>query len=491
MLWDDPNFLSVCNRELNAAVLALESEARTLEQKFYVDVRRAGVVSGVHMAHAAGGIASTLLSGYVTKALAAFDHAIATTGARAEESDLEELRRRIESDLVRRVDSLPNRLSTMLKHDVGGAVWKTIATQSPQNARGLLGRRIENDLAGIRFRSRALVTPARDVFISHAVEDRALALALKSAFVDYLGPDGNVFVSSDLRSIPGGASPTERILAAIKSSPITIAVVTPNFIRSRWLYFEAGIAEGANRLVIPCIGRGTSFEGVGPPLNVLKQGRDLRKADEIVALVLQVCAELRLEAKGAEPATASIVLEARRPALGGGVSPEALRVCETISRESEHANPPDEHWVDVPPLAERCELSMEQMATVIGELNRKKWLIIDRASLGPQPVAPRRIKPNVEFYLQTEAAFDGPFPMDDAKTVAIELLDFGEQGCTARALAEKLGWSPRRMNVALHVLAAEVPYTPKSPGLSPPYAFAHLYVNHDLRAFARRSFDVE
>ena len=91
---------------------------------------------------------------------------------------------------------------------------------------------------------------------------------------------------------------------------------------------------------------------------------------------------------------------------------------------------------------------MEQMATVIGEVNRKGWLVIDRTSLGPQPVAPRRIKPNVEFYLETEAAFGGPFPMDDAKTIATELLEIGDQGCTARTLAEKLDWSPRRMNVS-------------------------------------------
>jgi hypothetical protein len=250
MIWDSSDFRSVYNRELHAAVLALESEARTLEQKFHVDVGRAGVISGVHLAHAAGGIASAVLSGYVTKALAAFDHAIATTGARAQESDLEELRRSIESDLARRLDSLPTRLAAMLKHDAGGVVWKTIANQSPQNARGLLGRRIENDLAGIRFRSRTTVVPAREVFISHAVDDGALALALKSALVENLGQDVEVFVSSDLRSIPGGANPTERILAAIKSNPITIAVVTPNFIRSRWLYFETGIAEGANQLVI-------------------------------------------------------------------------------------------------------------------------------------------------------------------------------------------------------------------------------------------------
>lgn len=79
----------------------------------------------------------------------------------------------------------------------------------------------------------------------------------------------NIFLSSDGESIPFGRNWIHSIEQGLNDAIIMYVFITPNSIRSDWIYFESGFAYSKNVKVIP-IGFGVDIAELRPPLNLLR-----------------------------------------------------------------------------------------------------------------------------------------------------------------------------------------------------------------------------
>lgn len=136
------------------------------------------------------------------------------------------------------------------------------------------------------------------IFISHASEDRTLALHLKRLFDGTLpsgtGPSRvHVFCTSDIRAIEGGKAWFDQIMRALRKARVCITVLTPASIHRRWVMFESGgtftLSWGreARLRMLPTIAGGLRGDSLPEPFDMI-QSRDLRTA----CGVRQLCREV-------------------------------------------------------------------------------------------------------------------------------------------------------------------------------------------------------
>ncbi|MCB0110542.1 MAG: toll/interleukin-1 receptor domain-containing protein [Caldilineaceae bacterium] len=89
------------------------------------------------------------------------------------------------------------------------------------------------------------------VFLSYSSKDRRYAENIANA----LGAQG-IDVSYDTVAITPGESFQQSIADAILESSAVVAIVSPNYSKSNWCQFEAELAVGENRPVIPILVQG-------------------------------------------------------------------------------------------------------------------------------------------------------------------------------------------------------------------------------------------
>jgi len=136
------------------------------------------------------------------------------------------------------------------------------------------------------------------IFISHASEDRTLALLLKRLLDGKLrSPAENasihVFCTSDIRAIEGGRLWFQQIMKALRKAQVCITVLTPVSIRRRWVIFESGGAFALSwsrekqLRMFPVVAGGLVSTSLPPPFSMI-QSRDLQNAKG----VRQLCREI-------------------------------------------------------------------------------------------------------------------------------------------------------------------------------------------------------
>jgi hypothetical protein len=86
------------------------------------------------------------------------------------------------------------------------------------------------------------------LFISHASEDRAVAMMLHDE-AQRRGATPYV----DTKYLHAGVDFKRELIGQIRASDEMLVLLSPKFERSRWLVFEAGIAEGAGVPMIPML----------------------------------------------------------------------------------------------------------------------------------------------------------------------------------------------------------------------------------------------
>ena len=118
-------------------------------------------------------------------------------------------------------------------------------------------------------------TTAYDIFISHAVLDKELALALKALLCDTLGlPEERVFCSSDNTSIQVGQKWGEQLVTGFQVAQAVVAVFTPNSIFRNWVMFEAGAAHfHGTKGFFPMVANGLDVSCLPSPLSERQAGR--------------------------------------------------------------------------------------------------------------------------------------------------------------------------------------------------------------------------
>ena len=118
------------------------------------------------------------------------------------------------------------------------------------------------------------------VFISHSSKDERMVRRLKELLAKKVGNTLDIFVSCDGQSIPLGRNWVHEIEQALKDSRIMFVLLSPNSIRSNWIYFEAGFAYSKDIKVVPIGMLGIDLSQVTPPMSLL-QGFNINSAESL------------------------------------------------------------------------------------------------------------------------------------------------------------------------------------------------------------------
>lgn len=107
------------------------------------------------------------------------------------------------------------------------------------------------------------------IFFSHSSRDKEAMNYLKNMIDKKTSGILNIFLSSDGESIPFGTNWIHSIEQGLNEAIIMYIFITPNSIKSNWIYFESGFAYSKKVRVIP-IGFGIDISELRPPLNLLQ-----------------------------------------------------------------------------------------------------------------------------------------------------------------------------------------------------------------------------
>jgi hypothetical protein len=125
------------------------------------------------------------------------------------------------------------------------------------------------------------------IFFSHSSLDKDRLLPIRNRILEGTGNAIDVFMSSDGASIPFGKNWLNEIEQALHECKLMFVWITPNSLRSNWIYFESGCAYSRGVKVIPIGYDGVKLENLTPPLSILQGFNILSPAslNNIIAII--------------------------------------------------------------------------------------------------------------------------------------------------------------------------------------------------------------
>lgn len=177
------------------------------------------------------------------------------------------------------------------------------------------------------------------IFISHASEDKHLALGLKRLMEAVLHVD--VFCTSDIRAMEGGKAWCTQIMNALHRARVCIALLTPISVHRTWVTFESGGAyalgwKHESRLgMLPATAAGLRPGTLRGPFGLI-QARDLGSARGIRELCRDAA---RVLAQQLSPLPSGLISHICSQASKG--SPHWSNVAEVLVGERTDESPFD------------------------------------------------------------------------------------------------------------------------------------------------------
>ncbi|GAA4327486.1 toll/interleukin-1 receptor domain-containing protein [Christiangramia aestuarii] len=108
------------------------------------------------------------------------------------------------------------------------------------------------------------------IFFSHSAKDKKLLSALRNNLLNITSNTIQIFQSSDGESIPFGNNWIHKIEENLRDTKLMFVFVSPNSIKSNWLYFESGFSYSKGVKVVPVGIEGIDIGQIGPPINLLQ-----------------------------------------------------------------------------------------------------------------------------------------------------------------------------------------------------------------------------
>lgn len=122
------------------------------------------------------------------------------------------------------------------------------------------------------------------VFLSHSSVDQRALIRLRTLLEQKTAGAIEFFMSSDGQSIPLGRNWVHRIEQALDEAQLLLVFLTPNSMKSPWVFFESGYVYSKNIKVIPVGVLGYDLGNLRPPLSLL-QGFNISGPDSLNNLV--------------------------------------------------------------------------------------------------------------------------------------------------------------------------------------------------------------
>ena len=106
--------------------------------------------------------------------------------------------------------------------------------------------------------------------MSHSSHDQPTLIAFRELLEQKTGSAIDFFLSSDGQSIPLGRNWVHRIERALEDARVMLVFLTPDSLKSQWIYFEAGFAYSKAIRVVPIGALGVDLSQLHPPLSLLQ-----------------------------------------------------------------------------------------------------------------------------------------------------------------------------------------------------------------------------
>ena len=116
------------------------------------------------------------------------------------------------------------------------------------------------------------------IFFSHSSKDKELLISLKNKILKKTSRTIEIFQSSDGESISFGNNWIHKIEENLNYSKLMFVFLSPNSIKSNWIYFESGYSYSKGIKVIPIGINGIDVGSLAPPINLL-QGFNITSSD--------------------------------------------------------------------------------------------------------------------------------------------------------------------------------------------------------------------
>ncbi|HWW24148.1 MAG TPA: toll/interleukin-1 receptor domain-containing protein [Edaphobacter sp.] len=127
---------------------------------------------------------------------------------------------------------------------------------------------------------------AKSIFISHAAVDSEIA-ARVSKSISIAFPNVTIFVSSDPESLAPGDPWVQKILDALKTASLIIALVTERGLSRKWVWFESGRAWFSGIKLFPCCLGKVRKSKLEPPFSLI-QGLNIDMSGDLHILFDQI-----------------------------------------------------------------------------------------------------------------------------------------------------------------------------------------------------------
>ncbi|MEN6422301.1 MAG: toll/interleukin-1 receptor domain-containing protein [Smithella sp.] len=108
------------------------------------------------------------------------------------------------------------------------------------------------------------------IFFSHSSKDKIFISELKKKVLEQTSGTIEIFQSSDGESIPFGKNWVHKIEENLNNAKIMFVFVSPNSIKSNWIYFESGFSYSKGIRVIPIGILGIDVGSILPPMSLLQ-----------------------------------------------------------------------------------------------------------------------------------------------------------------------------------------------------------------------------
>jgi hypothetical protein len=165
-------------------------------------------------------------------------------------------------------------------------------------------------------------------------------------------------------------------------------------------------------------------------------------------------------------------------------SPHAVAVARLLAETSTNGRENDPA-MSADAVRETIKLADEDIAEAVHELEHD-GLLHRHQSLGMGAIGFYALAPRAGFFQVFDPALGIGDPVADARLVAAALIDGGEQAGSIAELAQKLGWTARRINPALAVLISR-DLVMASRALDPVWATVWIRIKPGLRNFAQQA----
>jgi hypothetical protein len=281
-------------------------------------------------------------------------------------------------------------------------------------------------------------------FLCHSSKDKALALRIAT---DFRNNGLETFI--DKWEIQPGDSIRRKIDEGLEACTHFVALLTPLSIDAPWVQTEMDAAfmrkvEGKCKF-IP-LRSDLSADALPPLLRGIYSPALTDYDDDVQALISAIHGLGQKPPLGAPPAAIG-----RSSKAETGLSPAAELIARLIIEKSEHGEQLDPQWAGEE-VTKLTGLGVDDIVDAVDELDGR-GLVHKIVTIGCGQLHFSYIGPEARLFSELDQHFMAWDPAKDALRLAAELVN-GAEGRSIPAMAETLGWAPRRMNPAANWLIA-------------------------------------